>query len=244
MLQGRNTIPCQLSTATLSPGLSGRGFFSNRRRQSVHISAATRYTINDVSAVHQKSVKCLLAALLICAGAPTLGAEPFGLQLELDRDTALTDDSAPFQLFLGKRINRFLSFEASYSDYGAWDRSIDRRSGLLFRGHPSALALGFDTSQFDVETDALSADLRLDAQMNDMLSVTGRVGITSWRNRFTARDETLGAYGFEHNDTDPFFSIAAALQLYNSVSLEGSYELLDTDSAEIDAINLGLRVRF
>ena len=131
------------------------------------------------------------------------------------------DDPTSFELLVGKDINRNLSFEASYIDFGEADDDIAPNWRLSANG----LTLG-----------AL-----IKAPITREFDIFFKIGLNKWD--LELREDGFGIIA-DDDGTDIFYGFGAAVKMNNQVSLGARYNVYDFDGDDVSMLSLNLLVGF
>ena len=136
-------------------------------------------------------------------------------------------------------INENLDIEISYQDFG--EASLSGVSGNQFK-------VGSTTYQFTTtatiaaEADSFGIAAKPKYNINDNITVYGKLGIHSWESTLSVNAAT-GSANVTEDGTDIFYG--AGIQVaFNNLSARVGYTIYDLDGEDVDSINAGLAFKF
>ena len=161
---------------------------------------------------------CFSIVLLGFCASPMAGPLYFGGGLgNVDYDLPGFDNPTGVELIIGGDINRNLSFEASYIDYGEADDGIPP----VWRVNATGLTVG-----------AL-----FKAPVNANVDLFIKLGLNSWDAELT--EDGFGILG-QDDGTDIFYGFGAAVWLNNNISLGARYNVYDFDGDDVTMFTVNL----
>jgi len=151
----------------------------------------------------------------------------------------LDEKDTGYSLYAGMPINENLDIEISYQDFG--EASLSGVSGNQFR-------VGSTTYQFTTtatiaaEADSFGIAAKPKYNINDNITVYGKLGIHSWESTLSVNAAT-GSANVTEDGTDIFYG--AGIQVaFNNLSARVGYTIYDLDGEDVDSINAGLAFKF
>ena len=166
---------------------------------------------------------CLSIALLGFCASPMAGPLYFGGgvgKVDYDADEISSfDNPVGIELIVGGDINRNLSFEASYIDFGEANDGIAPNWRLSATG--------------------LTVGALFKAPVNQNVDLFVKLGLNSWDEEFT--EDGFGIFG-RNDGTDIFYGIGAAVWMSNNISLGARYNVYDFDGYDVTMFTVNLFV--
>ena len=151
----------------------------------------------------------------------------------------LDEKDTGYSLYAGMPINENLDIEISYQDFG--EASLSGVSGNQFK-------VGSTTYQFTTtatiaaEADSFGIAAKPKYNINDNITVYGKLGIHSWESTLSVNAAT-GNANVTEDGTDIFYG--AGIQVaFNNLSARVGYTIYDLDGEDVDSINAGLAFKF
>ena len=151
----------------------------------------------------------------------------------------LDEKDTGYSLYAGMPINENLDIEISYQDFG--EASLSGVSGNQFK-------VGSTTYQFTTtatiaaEADSFGIAAKPKYNINDNITVYGKLGIHSWESTLSVNAAT-GSANVTEDGTDIFYG--AGIQVaFNNLSARVGYTIYDLDGDDVDSINAGLAFKF
>ena len=151
----------------------------------------------------------------------------------------LDEKDTGYSLYAGMPINENLDIEISYQDFG--EASLSGVSGNQFK-------VGSTTYQFTTtatiaaEADSFGIAAKPKYNINDNITVYGKLGIHSWESTLSVNAGT-GSANVTEDGTDIFYG--AGIQVaFNNLSARVGYTIYDLDGEDVDSINAGLAFKF
>ena len=151
----------------------------------------------------------------------------------------LDEKDTGYSLYAGMPINENLDIEISYQDFG--EASLSGVSGNQFK-------VGSTTYQFTTtatiaaEADSFGIAAKPKYNINDNITVYGKLGIHSWESTLSVNAAT-GSANVTEDGTDIFYG--AGIQVaFNNLSARVGYTIYDLDGEDVDSINAGLAFKF
>ena len=151
----------------------------------------------------------------------------------------LDEKDTGYSLYAGMPINENLDIEISYQDFG--EASLSGVNGNQFR-------VGSTTYQFTTtatiaaEADSFGIAAKPKYNINDNITVYGKLGIHSWESTLSVNAAT-GSANVTEDGTDIFYG--AGIQVaFNNLSARVGYTIYDLDGEDVDSINAGLAFKF
>ena len=151
----------------------------------------------------------------------------------------LDEKDKGYSLYAGMPINENLDIEISYQDFG--EASLSGVSGNQFK-------VGSTTYQFTTtatiaaEADSFGIAAKPKYNINDNITVYGKLGIHSWESTLSVNAAT-GSANVTEDGTDIFYG--AGIQVaFNNLSARVGYTIYDLDGEDVDSINAGLAFKF
>ena len=151
----------------------------------------------------------------------------------------LDEKDTGYSLYAGMPINENLDIEISYQDFG--EASLSGVSGNQFK-------VGSTTYQFTTtatiaaEADSFGIAAKPKYNINDNITVYGKLGIHSWESTLSVNAAT-GSGNVTEDGTDIFYG--AGIQVaFNNLSARVGYTIYDLDGEDVDSINAGLAFKF
>ena len=151
----------------------------------------------------------------------------------------LDEKDTGYSLYAGMPINENLDIEISYQDFG--EASLSGVSGNQFK-------VGSTTYQFTTtatiaaEADSFGIAAKPKYNINDNITVYGKLGIHSWESTLSVNAAT-GSANVAEDGTDIFYG--AGIQVaFNNLSARVGYTIYDLDGEDVDSINAGLAFKF
>ena len=151
----------------------------------------------------------------------------------------LDEKDTGYSLYAGMPINENLDIEISYQDFG--EASLSGVSGDQFK-------VGSTTYQFTTtatiaaEADSFGIAAKPKYNINDNITVYGKLGIHSWESTLSVNAAT-GSANVTEDGTDIFYG--AGIQVaFNNLSARVGYTIYDLDGEDVDSINAGLAFKF
>jgi len=151
----------------------------------------------------------------------------------------LDEKDTGYSLYAGMPINENLDIEISYQDFG--EASLSGVSGNQFK-------VGSTTYQFTTtatiaaEADSYGIAAKPKYNINDNITVYGKLGIHSWESTLSVNAAT-GSANVTEDGTDIFYG--AGIQVaFNNLSARVGYTIYDLDGEDVDSINAGLAFKF
>ena len=151
----------------------------------------------------------------------------------------LDEKDTGYSLYAGMPIIENLDIEISYQDFG--EASLSGVSGNQFK-------VGSTTYQFTTtatiaaEADSFGIAAKPKYNINDNITVYGKLGIHSWESTLSVNAAT-GSANVTEDGTDIFYG--AGIQVaFNNLSARVGYTIYDLDGEDVDSINAGLAFKF
>ena len=151
----------------------------------------------------------------------------------------LDEKDTGYSLYAGMPINENLDIEISYQDFG--EASLSGVSGNQFK-------VGSTTYQFTTtatiaaKADSFGIAAKPKYNINDNITVYGKLGIHSWESTLSVNAAT-GSANVTEDGTDIFYG--AGIQVaFNNLSARVGYTIYDLDGEDVDSINAGLAFKF
>ena len=171
---------------------------------------------------------CLTLTLLSACGYATadtgntayiglgVGSVDYGIDSSSDFDNPMG-----YELIIGKEVNRNVSFELSYIDFGKSDNS--------------------STPKSHVEASAITAGVLLGGRLGKAADVFVKIGLQGWDNEISQDGAGVIA---SKDGTDLFYGLGAMVKATNNISLGARYTIYDFDGDDVSMLSLNAQLNF
>ena len=151
----------------------------------------------------------------------------------------LDEKDTGYSLYAGMPINENLDIEISYQDFG--EASLSGVSGNQFKVGSTTYQF-ITTATIAAEADSFGIAAKPKYNINDNITVYGKLGIHSWESTLSVNAAT-GSGNVTEDGTDIFYG--AGIQVaFNNLSARVGYTIYDLDGEDVDSINAGLAFKF
>ncbi len=151
----------------------------------------------------------------------------------------LDEKDTGYSLYAGMPINENLDIEVSYQDFG--EASLSGVSGNQFK-YGSTTYQFTTTATIAAEANSYGIAAKPKYNINDNITVYGKLGIHSWESTLSVNAAT-GSANVTEDGTDIFYG--AGIQVaFNNLSARVGYTIYDLDGEDVDSINAGLAYKF
>lgn len=171
--------------------------------------------------------KLSLATVLLCASASASATDTgyigigFG-SVDYDADEISSfDDPTGFEILVGKEINRNLSFELSYIDFGEADDGV--------------------APVWRLDGDAITAGALIRAKAGKTADVFVKLGMHSWDVELT--EDGAGVIGTD-DGTDIFYGFGVTVKTSDQVSIGARYNSYDFDGDDVTMLSINAQLGF
>ena len=145
-----------------------------------------------------------------------VGSVDYGIDSSSDFDNPMG-----FELIIGKEINRNVSFELSYIDFGKSDNS--------------------STPMQHVEASAITAGVLLGGRLGKSADVFVKLGLQGWDSEITQDGAGVIA---SKDGTDIFYGLGAMVKATNNISLGARYTIYDFDGDDVSMLSFNAQLGF
>ena len=166
--------------------------------------------------------KSYLAIALLCASTNVMASGHIGFGVgTVDIDASGFDDPTGFELNIGTEVNKNLSVEVSYINFGESSDDI--------------------LPKWRVTLNTLAFGVLAKAPVNNGFDVFFKAGLHMWDAEL--KEDGFGLIG-EDDGTDMFYGIGALLHFNNKFSLGARYNSYDMDGDDIKMLSINAQVGF
>lgn len=173
-------------------------------------------------------------------GTSTISISDCGIQ---GFTCSTNDTSVSFKVFAGYELNKNVSFEASYVNFGKFSQSA---SGFSNGTRVDAKA--------DIDGDGFSGDVILTTPVSTKVGLYGRFGFTAW-NVTTKAQAQGGGRSLSGSDSasgiSPDFGIGIKVSVHPKVDVRGEFQKFlnvgdqdKTGRSDVDLISASVMYRF
>jgi len=151
----------------------------------------------------------------------------------------LDEKDTGYSIFAGLPVDENLSIEVSYQDFG--EASLSGVSGNQFKIDGTTYEFT-KTASLTVGADSIAVAAKSKHQINDNVSIYGKIGLHNWESTFGVSVGTASA-DVKEDGTDILYGAGIEAN-FNNLVFRAGYSLYDFDGDDVTSINAGLAYKF
>ena len=151
----------------------------------------------------------------------------------------LDEKDTGYSIFAGLPVDENLSIEVSYQDFG--EASLSGVSGNQFK-YDGATYQFTKTATLTLGADSIAVAAKSKHQINDNVSIYGKIGLHNWESTFGVSVGTSSA-DVKADGTDILYGAGIEAN-FNNLVFRAGYSLYDFDGDDVESINAGLAYKF
>jgi len=148
---------------------------------------------------------------------------------------SLDDSDTSFGFNLGYQLTENFSLEVGYVDLGEFTLdAVSDGSGFLY--FPGNVDMAFETT-------GVTLALKLQAPVNEAISLYGKFGVLSYEVDFSFSNSGVSGSDTVDDSNDTFYGLGASFAVGNNTSLNIDYVLYSLDDLDVDVASVGLEFK-
>lgn len=154
----------------------------------------------------------------------------------------LDEDDTGFKILVGKKIDKTISIEGFYVDFG--EASLTGNTGDNFDLGGATFVFTTNNAKIASSATAFGVNGKFTHAFNDKSSIAGRIGLYMWDAKFTVSGASIASTTLSDDGTDLFYGIGYKYNINKQYALTLDYDLYTTDDDDLDMISLGVLFNF
>ena len=157
--------------------------------------------------------------------------------------TASLDETGNgFKLTVGKKIDKTISVEGFYADFGS--ASLTGNNGDTFVLNNTTWVFNANNASIKSSAKGFGANAKFSHHFNEKSSILGRVGLMSWNVNMTVSGSNISTSSLTTKGTDLFYGIGYKHQLTNQYALTLDYDVYNVDTEQLNMMSIGVLYNF
>lgn len=154
----------------------------------------------------------------------------------------LDDDDSGFKILVGKKIDKTISVEAFYADFG--EASLTGNTGDTFDLGGSTFVFTTNNAKIATAATAIGVNAKFTYAFDNKSSIAGRIGMMLWDVTASVSGASIASATASDDGTDLFYGIGYKYNFNNKYALTVDYDLYTADDADFDMIAVGVLFNF
>ena len=157
--------------------------------------------------------------------------------------TALLDeDDSGFKILIGKKIDKTISVEGFYADFG--EASLTGNTGDNFDIGGTTFVFTTNNAKIATTATAIGANAKFTHAFSDKSSIAGRIGIMIWEVTASVSGASVASSSASNDGTDLFYGIGYKYNINNEYAFTVDYDIYTADDLDFDMIAVGVLYNF
>jgi len=154
----------------------------------------------------------------------------------------LDEDDSGFKIYVGKKIDKTISVEGFYTDFG--EVSLTGNTGDNFDLDGSTYVFTTNNARIITEETGIGANAKFTFAFSDKSSVSGRIGIMKWDVTASVSGASVASSTASDDGTDPFYGVGYKYNFNNKYSLTVDYDSYTVSDADLNMFAVGVLYNF
>ena len=176
-------------------------------------------------------------------GSASIGTTTVNTGITNTTGTASLDESGSgFKLLLGKKIDKTISIEGFYVDFG--EASLTGNNGDTFDANNTTWVFNTNNSSVKSSATGVGANAKFNYDFNKKSSIAGRIGVMNWNVKTTVSGASISSSSLSESGTDLFYGVGYKYQFSDNYALVADYDIYKVDSENLNMMSVGMVVNF
>jgi hypothetical protein len=154
----------------------------------------------------------------------------------------LDEDDSGFKIHIGKKINKTISVEGFYADFG--EASLTGNTGDNFDLGGTTYVFTTNNAKIATTVTGIGANAKFTHAFSDKSSISGRIGIMLWDVTASVSGASIASSTASSDGTDLFYGVGYKYNFNNKYAFTVDYDLYTADDADLNMVAVGVSYNF
>lgn len=175
-------------------------------------------------------------------GSVSLGTSTVDTGVSNTTGTAsLDEDDTSFKITFGQKLDKVLSIEGFYADFG--EASLTGNTGDTFDSGGTTWVFTADNAKVATSASGLGINAKFTHAFTDKSSIAGRLGLLMWDVTTSASTATTASSASD-DGIDLFYGIGYKYDFNKQYSLTVDYDMYTADTFDFNTLAVGVSFNF
>lgn len=176
-------------------------------------------------------------------GGVALGTTTVDTGVTNTTGTAVVDDTGSgFKLTVGKKIDKTISIEGFYADFGS--ASLTGNNGDTFVLNNTTWVFNTNNASIKSSATGFGANAKFQYDFNAKSAIVGRVGVMNWNIDTTVSGSNISTSSLTKTGTDIFYGVGYKYKLNNKYAVTADYDIYNVDTEQLNMMSIGMLYNF
>jgi len=154
----------------------------------------------------------------------------------------LDEDDSGFKILVGKKIDKTISVEGFYADFG--EASLTGNTGDNFDIGGTTFVFTTNNAKIATTATAIGVNAKFTYEFDNKSSIAGRIGMMLWDVTASVSGASIASATASDDGTDLFYGFGYKYNFNNKYALTVDYDLYTADDVDFDMIAVGVLFNF